>query len=195
MLVIGLCGGSGSGKGTVCAFFAELGIKSIDTDKLYHEIISFDSACTMELVKSFGNAIYANPGIDRKALRNIVFSSDDNLKLLNKITHKHILSEVRNIIEANSDSRGIIIDAPLLFESGFNSECDVTVAVIASESTRLERITKRDGISLEHAKARIASQISDAELIEKCNYSIENSSTEKELRTRVLELYRKLFNN
>ena len=195
MVVIGLCGGSGSGKGTVCAIFAELGIKSIDTDKLYHGIISSDSECTMELVECFGKDVYANPGINRKALRDIVFSSSDKLKLLNEITHKHILSEVRKIIKGNLDARGIIIDAPLLFESGFDKECDVTVAITADEFTRLERITKRDGISLEHAKARIASQISDRELIQKCNYSIENSSTENELRSKVLELYQKLFNN
>ena len=195
MKVIGLCGKSGSGKGIVCSIFAELGIKSIDTDKLYHSIISTDSECTAELVSEFGKEIYANPGINRAALREIVFSSPDKLLRLNEITHKHILSEVRRIINESSDALGIIIDAPLLFESKFDRECDVTIAVIADNDVRIDRIVKRDNVSKEHAKSRLASQISDTELAEKCDYTIENSSTTEELRDNVHQLYKKMFNN
>ena len=195
MKVIGLCGGSGSGKSTVCDFFAELGIKSINTDKLYHEIISTDSDCTKELVASFGNKVYANPGINRSALRDIVFSSPENLRHLNEITHKHILDGVRRRIESEDNASGIIIDAPLLFESEFDKECDLTVCVVADEEVRVGRIVKRDGISIESARKRIASQIKDSDLIKRCNYHINNSSTESALKKQVHDLYTKLFNN
>ena len=195
MKIIGLCGGSGSGKGTVCSVFAELGIESIDTDKLYHTIISNDSECTKELVAAFGNRIYANPGIDRAALREVVFSSLENLKLLNEITHKHIVSNIRSIIDSSKESLGIIIDAPLLFESGFDKECDTTVAVIADTEIRTDRIVKRDNISVDHARARISSQISNDELMQRCDYTIENNSTVQELRESVAELYKKMFIN
>ena len=195
MKVIGLCGGSGAGKGTVCSIFAELGIPSIDTDKLYHSLISTDSECTMEIVSAFGSDVYANPGVDRKALRNIVFSSPENLAILNKITHKHILASVRSLIKNTGEARAIIIDAPLLFESGFDRECDVKICVIADEDVRIERITKRDGISPEIAKARIASQIPNDELKEICDYTIENNVGTDELRKHIQALNKTLFNN
>ena len=195
MKVIGLCGGSGSGKGTVCSIFEELGIESIDTDKLYHTIISEDSGCTNELVAAFGREIYANPGIDRSALRTVAFSSPENLRRLNEITHKHILSGVRSIIKSSKNPLGIIIDAPLLFESGFDKECDTTVAVIADNSIRVDRIVIRDNISEDYAKARISSQISNDELVQRCDYTIENNSTIDELRENVVQLYKKMFNN
>ena len=190
MKVIGLCGGSGAGKGTVCSIFAELGIPSIDTDKLYHSLISTDSECTRELVSAFGSDVYANPGVDRKALRNIVFSSPENLAILNKITHKHILASVRSLIKNTGEARAIIIDAPLLFESGFDKECDVKICVIADEDVRIERITKRDGISPEIAKARIASQIPNDELKEICDYTIENNVGTDELRKHIQASYK-----
>lgn len=195
MKVIGLCGGSGAGKGTVCSIFAELGIPSIDTDKLYHSLISTDSECTREIVSAFGSDVYANPGVDRKALRNIVFSSPENLAILNKITHKHILASVRSIIKNTGEARAIIIDAPLLFESGFDRECDVKICVIADEDVRIERITKRDGISPEIAKARIASQIPNDALKEICDYTIENNADTDELRKHIQVLNKTLFNN
>ena len=195
MQVIGLCGGSGAGKGTVCSIFAELGIPSIDTDKLYHLLISTDSECSRELVSAFGDDVYANPGVDRKALRDVVFASPENLDLLNKITHKHILASVRDLIKNARDARAIIIDAPLLFESGFDKECDVKICVIADDDVRIERIIKRDGITHEIAKARIASQIPNDRLMEICDYAIENNSDENELRKRIHALSQTLFNN
>ena len=195
MKVIGLCGGSGSGKSTVCDFFADLGINSVNTDKLYHEIISTDSECTMELVRAFGSEVYANPGINRRALREIVFASPENLRLLNEITHKHILEGVRERIKTEENKIGIIIDAPLLFESSFDKECDLTVCVVADEEVRVERIIKRDSISIESARKRIASQIKDSDLVKRCTYSIDNSSTEEELKKQVIALYTKMFNN
>ena len=195
MQVIGLCGGSGAGKGTVCSIFAELGIPSIDTDKLYHSLISTDSECSRELVSAFGDDVYANPGVDRKALRDVVFASPENLDLLNKITHKHILASARDLIKNARDVRAIIIDAPLLFESGFDKECDVKICVIANDDVRIERIIKRDGITHEIAKARIASQIPNDRLMEICDYAIENNSDENELRKRIHALSQTLFNN
>lgn len=198
MKIIGLCGGSGSGKGLVCSLFNEIGIKCIDTDKIYHEMITLDSECTLELISYFGEQISGNPGINRQALRKIAFANDENLKKLNEITHKHILKSIRNDIEKikrEKSTSGIIIDAPLLFESGFDKECDLTVAVIADNETRLERIILRDGISRENAMARISSQIPNDMLIFKCDYVIENNSDVAELKKNVYKLAEIIFDN
>ncbi len=198
MKVIGLCGGSGAGKGLVCSFFNDLGIKSIDTDKVYHDLISTDSECTRELVLRFGKQISNDAGINRLKLRDVVFASKENLAILNKITHRHILAKVRDLlneIKASGAARGVIIDAPLLFESGFDKECDLTICVIADKYARIERIVRRDGISAEAAFARIDTQISDDELIKKCTYVIYNDSTEDHLREKVRELNKIIFDN
>lgn len=196
MKVVGLCGQSGSGKGTVCSFFAELNVVSIDTDKVYHDIISVNSECTQELVAYFGAQIFKDPGINRTELRKVAFASEDNLKMLNKITHKHILETVRREIERitlDGVADGILIDAPLLFESGFDKECDATLAVLSSLDKKLERIMDRDGITREHAMARLSSQISDDELKERCDYVIENDSDTENLRESIRELKKIIF--
>lgn len=196
MIVIGLCGGSGSGKGVVSSIFNDLGIRSIDTDLVYRKIISTDSDCTKELLFTFGEIIHANPGINRSKLREIVFSSPERLKLLNEITHKHILSKVRcdiKLEEKKGVAKGIIIDAPLLFESGFDKECDITVCVVADEEIRINRIIDRDNIDRSVAVRRIMSQISNDDLIKKCTYSIENNGDINNLTEKVNKLYNSIF--
>lgn len=198
MKVVGLCGGSGSGKGLVCSFFSDFNVKCIDTDKVYHDMISTDSECTKELVAYFGEYIYARPGVDRARLRDVVFRSMDNLKVLNEISHKYILSKVRQMIEAikrEGKALGIVVDAPLLFESRFNEECDTTIAVIADEKIRIERIISRDSITNEAAVKRISSQISNEDLAARCDYVIENNSTPDALKCKVYELTKALFEN
>lgn len=196
MKVVGLCGQSGSGKGSVCSFFAELNVFSIDTDKVYHDIISVNSDCTRELVEFFGTGIFRNPGINRAELRKVAFSSAESLKALNEITHKHILNTVRGKVEQlklDNTVEGIIIDAPLLFESGFDKECDLTVAVVADSETKIERITTRDCITREHAVARLSSQIADTELVAKSDFVIENNGDTDTLRDKVRELKKIIF--
>ena len=195
MKIIGLCGGSGSGKGAVSAIFAELGLACIDTDKVYHDIISTDSECTMELIGAFGEQVHAHPGIDRRALREIVFSSEEKRLLLNNIAHKHVIKSVKEAINDKSDTLGFIIDAPILFESHLNEICDLTLCVIADNDVRLERIVARDGLTADEAKARIAAQIPNDALIEKCNFSIENNSDIDSLREKVSKLKSQIFDN
>lgn len=196
MKIVGLCGQSGSGKGLICSLFYELNIISIDTDKVYHDIISVDSECTKELISAFGDSISQSPGINRKELAKVAFSSKKNLEMLNSITHKHILNAVRSEIDRIRQEKrfdGIIIDAPLLFESGFDKECDLTMAIIADQETKVTRIMSRDGITREHAMARLSSQISDDELITRCDYIIVNNTDINAIRKRVTELKEIIF--
>ena len=190
MKTIGLCGGSGSGKGAVGKLFEMHGIPVIDTDAVYHEITSGLSECLSELVSFFGESIIDDKGaLDRGALGKIVFSQDAEQKLaeLNRITHKHILSNVRLKL-SDIKASGIeyaVVDAPLLFESGFNKECDVIVAVIADKNLRIERVMARDGISRDAAVRRISSQLSDEFLIENSDFVIYNSASLSELAEKI----------
>ena len=177
--VIGLCGRSGSGKGYVSERFLELGIPSIDTDKVYRDILRREgSECLSELKNEFGEGIIARGKLDRRALANIVFAkgNENKLERLNKISHSHILKETLSMIEEYSKKGmgAVIVDAPVLFESGFDSICDVTLCVTAPESICIERICKRDGRSEEEAKCRLASQKPVEELRKLCSFEIVN---------------------
>lgn len=191
MKIIGLCGGSGSGKGTVSLFFEKMGFAHVDADAIYREITSSPSDCLRELVLEFGNSILTKEGaLDRRRLAAMVFEGDDSERKrleLNRISHKYVLRKMREEIRryAELGIAAVLVDAPLLFESGFDSECEKIVSVIAERDIRIKRITQRDGISDSQAIARINSQISDESLIEKSDYIIVNNGSLSELEEQV----------
>ncbi len=177
MLKIGLAGGSCSGKGTVSSLLSQAGIPSFDCDAVYHDLISRDGPLTREIVAAFGENVRSRDGgIDRRALADVVFHDREKLAELNAITHKEIIS-VLGDWEKRAEKQGItaiVVDAPLLFESGFDRACDMTVAVTAPTELRIERIVSRDGITREEAADRIAAQISDEELSRRADVVITN---------------------
>jgi dephospho-CoA kinase len=196
MKVIGLCGGSGSGKGAVSGIFAEIGIPSIDTDAVYREKTSSDSPCMRALRREFGEEVVNSlGGLDRTRLASIVFSDPTRLEKLNKIAHSFILDEARRRLAEYRDKgfAAAIVDAPVLFESGFDSECDEIICVVADRETRIARIMSRDGISYDAAEKRIASQMKDEILISKCDHVIYNNADIESLREGILSLKNKLI--
>ena len=199
MVVVGITGQSGAGKGEASKILASLGFSVIDADAVYHNVIFPPSRCLDELVFHFGRGILTAGGLlNRQTLAGLVFGEEnkEKLQLLNEITHKHILNAVRREIESlklENAVDGIIIDAPLLFESGFDKECDLTMAVIANIDTKIERIIARDGITREHAEARLSSQISDSELVARCDHIIENNGDAHALREEVHRLKKIIF--
>lgn len=199
MKVIGLCGGSGSGKGMVALYLSEYGYKHIDTDAVYHRITSYLSPCVKELSDAFGTSIIKNGRLDRAELFKLVFTEDKTgLKrgVLNSITHKHILERTQALIEQyrNDGVVGVLVDAPLLFESGFDKLCSSVICVIANENIRIERIMARDRISREKAFVRVRSQLPSDYLMERSEYCIVNNGTAGELEREVALLVEKLNN-
>ena len=195
MKIIGLTGGSGAGKGEVCKMFLDLGVESIDTDKISREITKKeykDGECLRELVENFSCDILNQDGeLNRKKLAGIAFSSKENHAELNKITHKYILNECENIISEmrNAGEKAVIIDAPLLFESGFDKNCDIIISVIADYDKRTDRIIKRDNITKEQAEIRIKNQKSDEFFIENSDYLIYNNTGYEEIYRQVSKIY------
>lgn len=191
MKVIGLCGGSGSGKGFVSKIFLEYGIPSIDTDVVYRELTSQMTPCLRALVEEFGDDIVTAEGLlDRRRLSQLVFigdGSEKRLQKLNEISHKFILDETRKRLSEYEKAgfTAAIVDAPVLFESGFDKECDAIVAVLAKREIRIARIIARDGISKETADLRINSQIDDDKLTTLCDYVITNNGDIDSLRISV----------
>ena len=180
--LIGLCGRSGAGKSYVCARFAALGIPAVDTDAVYRTMTApapVLSPCMAEIAAAFGESIVLpDHSLDRAAVRRIVFSpgGESARQRLNRITHTHILKETMRMAHRYTEEGYplVIIDAPLLFESGFDRMCRFTICVTASEETSVERIMRRDNLTSEAARARLATQLPEKELVRRCNYRIVN---------------------
>ena len=187
--IIGLTGPSGAGKTTLCTIADSFGIKSVDTDAVYHALLVPPSPCLDELVLEFGKEILLPDGsLSRPTLASIVFDENDTEKVklsrLGEITHKFVLEKTRKMIK-EADARGekaIIIDAPALYESGFDSECDFVICLLADPCIRLERIIDRDSISRERADARISGQNSDEFYSSRANYTLTNDNSPDSLR-------------
>lgn len=193
MLTIGLTGPSGAGKGTVASLFARYGVPSIDTDAVYHDLLVPPSACLNELTARFGEAILSDQGtLDRKALAAVVFAPghEQDLADLNRMTHRHVLCEVRRLL-AIYESEGksaVLVDAPQLFESGFDTECDFVLAVIASREARMSRIMARDGLDKARATARLDAAKPDGFFREYANAVICNQGAVEDMDAEVRKL-------
>ena len=193
MLTIGLTGPSGAGKGTVASLFARYGVPSIDTDAVYHDLLVPPSACLDELTARFGEAILSDQGtLDRKALAAVVFAPghEQDLADLNRMTHRHVLCEVRRLLaiyKAEGKS-AVLVDAPQLFESGFDTECDFVLAVIASREARMSRIMARDGLDKARATARLDAAKPDSFFREYANAVICNQGAVEDMDAEVRKL-------
>jgi len=185
MRVIGLTGGTGAGKGEVSLCFMSHGIKCLDTDKVSRAVCLPGKPCLIELCEYFGEGILLPDGtLNRKGLAELVFGEpDEELKsvkhaALNRITHKHIIDAINAWLrerEAAGDEVAVV-DAPQLFESGFDRHCDYIVGVIAKREVRLRRIVARDRITEEAANKRIDSQKSDDFFKNNCDFVVYNNA-------------------
>lgn len=187
-MIIGLTGGTGTGKTSISEIFSNKGFKVINYDLISRQIYQKDSDCYREVVKTFGTSILdSDKEISRPKLGAIVFSDRESLDILNKIVYKYILSLTAKEIE-NSRGKMLLLDAPTLFEAGLNKKCDLIVGVVAKKELRKERICKRDGIDAQTAENRINSQKSDEFYKENCDFIIDNSYTKEELKEKTLSV-------
>lgn len=178
MHIIGITGPSGCGKGYLSAALAAYGYIHADADAIYHALLAESTPLREELIRTFGKDIEHDGAIDRKALGKKVFGKKNHRRLakLNSITHKYVCrAYVQQILACKAaGKKGILIDAPLLIEARLDKLCDLTVCVLASEETRIERIIKRDGISRDAALLRIRSQKPISFYAERCDYLFVN---------------------
>ena len=155
--VVGLTGQSGAGKTTISDAFRENGFEIINCDIVAREVTKAGSECCKKLAKIFPDCFDDGFALDRRKLGEIVFSDKARLQMLNDTIYPFINKLIDEKINA-TESEFVLLDAPTLFEAGADKLCSVIVSVVADFGIRLERITKRDGISAELAKKRFSSQ-------------------------------------
>lgn len=191
MKILGLTGGSGTGKSAACTAFARLGCGVIDADATYRTLCDTCEPMLKEIQNVFGDVFSTNRKLDRKKLGTIVFADAQKLQQLNAITHPYIRQAARDAFAAYS-KRGCLLciyDAPVLFEGQMETLCDKTCAVLAARNTRIARIVARDAITEEYAALRIDAQKDDAFYRERCDYVVQNDADLDTLYTQVRKIY------
>jgi len=189
-MVIGITGSFGSGKTTVAKMFARLGAYAIDADKVYHSLIRRGKKCYKKIVRYFGKDILAGRGrIDMEKLGKIVFKDRSKLKLLNSITHPEITKEIKRIVKLNK-GRFIIIDAPLLIESGFYKEVDRIILVANKRDDQVKRKSESAGLPAQETLKRIRMQMPFKKKLAFADFIIDNSGSRRNTLTQVKEIWK-----
>ena len=173
MIKVAICGGIGSGKSTVCRMFAERGAAIYDSDSRAKALMNDSAELREALIAAFGTECYEDGVLNRPYLASKVFGSEEQLSKLNSIVHPAVKDDFLVWAEAQ-EGDFCILETAILFESGFDALVDVKVAVLAPQPLRVMRAMERDGATKEQIEARIKAQMSDDELMRRCDFAIVN---------------------
>ena len=190
MYKVGVTGGIGSGKSVVCNMLRERGVAVYNCDIRAKELMSADEVIAKQLVERFGPETFVNGELNRAYLAERVFGNAEELAALNAIVHPRVIEDFEQWAQ-RQQGEYVVIESAILFESGIDSKVDVTVAVMAPESLRLERTMQRDGVSREQVEERMRNQLSDDERCSRSKYAIVNIELD-ELEEDVEQLHRRL---
>ncbi len=194
--VLGLTGGIGTGKSTAAGYLASRGLIHIDADaisrKLTEKVPGEDNPVLEEIERAFEGADSEDSGVlredgslDRKKMAELVFADPDQKKMLEDILFRQIIGEIRRRIDAAGAGDLILLDVPLLFESGLDCLCRKVIVLTAEEAVRVQRVMERDGCSEEDVLARIRNQMPEEEKCARADFVVDNSGSREELAARL----------
>lgn len=195
MLKIGITGGIGSGKTTLCRVFETLGIPVFYADTVAKQIMVTDPILIQGVKDTFGVESYTPEGVlNNKHIAGIVFNQAAELEKLNQLVHPAVFRAFETwAAQISSNVPYILKEAALLFESGSYQLCDLNVLVVAPLATRLQRVMQRDGVTEEQVRARMDKQRSDEEKATMADMLVHNNETDS-LITQVMALHHQFLN-
>lgn len=170
-MIIGVTGSIGTGKTTVAKIFRKLGAYVIDADKIVHRVLSAPK---------------------RRKLRGFIFEDERALKMLCRVIHPLVKRDILLDIKKNSFQKAIVVDAPLLIESGFQAKCDYIVVVKATYQKQLERAGKNLSLSKNQIRKRLKLQMPLREKIARADFVIDNSGSLKNTEKQVKKIWKSL---
>lgn len=197
MIIAGLTGGIASGKSTVAAILAQAGAVIIDADQIAREVVAPGLPAWREITDHFGQAILNEQNqIDRDRLGQIVFDNIDARRMLERIVHPRvghqIDTQLKEIARTAPDSV-VIMDIPLLFETGRTEGLSELIVVYVPEEIQKERLMQRNSLNAQEAQARMASQIPLSEKAKKATIVIDNSGSIELTRQQTQTVYQQLL--
>ena len=179
MLTIGITGGIGSGKSTVCRVFRVLGAPVFQADLVARKLQDEDPEIRGRLIGLFGPEIYTENGLlNRKKLAEIIFNDQLLLEKVNKLIHPAVHRELKKWKEQMFKFPYVLYEAAILFETGNFRSFDYTILVVADQKERIERVMKRDNLSAEAVLRRMNNQMKDADKIILADFIIENNDNQ-----------------
>ena len=191
MLKVGVTGGIGSGKSTVCQLFKCLEIPVFNADEAGRYLLSEDKDVLEQVKSIFGQEVIIHGKPDRKKLAGIVFNNAEKLAQLNAVIHP----AVRNYYASwaiEQQSPYVIYEAAILFETGLYKQLDYTALVVAPESLRIKRVMERDGTDEANVRARIKNQWSDEDKNKLTNFLVVNDDVTP-LLPQVMDIHNQLI--
>ncbi len=191
MLKVGITGGIGSGKSTVCQVFATLGIPVFYADDAAKYLMDNDGFLIDRIKQIFGEDIYQNNKLDKIKVASIVFKEPEKLHQLNALVHPATIDYGKQWIEKQRN-KYIIKEAAIFFESGSYKEMNIMVGVYAPPELRIRRAMEPTNNSRESIMQRIASQMDEDEKMKRCDYIIINDEI-KAIIPQITELHQTLL--
>ena len=192
---LGLTGGIASGKSTADEFFKKKKIPIIDSDLIAHRIMEIGQNGYKAVVDYFGTDILNDDQtINRRKLGGIVFNDKAKLKKLNELTHPLVHQEIKQQMaqyRANQEKL-VVIDVPLLFESGFESLCNGVLVISITPELQIERLMKRNDFTEKEAIARISNQMPLSEKEKRATYVVANTGTIDDLEKKLSDLLQEI---
>lgn len=190
MYKVGITGGIGSGKSTVCEMLAGRGVAVYTADERAKALMATDAALRSSIIEAFGSDAYTAEGLNRGFLAANVFASPEALARLNGLVHPAVMADFEAWAE-QQEGDYVVLESAILFEAALDDRVDVSVAVMAPEALRLERAMARDGASEEQIRARMRNQLSDEERNGRAKFTIVNIVLD-DLEEDVEQLHRRL---
>lgn len=195
MVVVGLTGGLGTGKSTVAKMFGDLGAAVLDADRIAHEVMEPKKLAWRTIVKQFGEGILnEDQTINRRWLADRVFRNPQQRRQLEEIVHPRILQHIKQRLHRLSRNRRlrlVVLDVPLLMESGSQRLVDVVVVVTAPPEVQRARLADR-GMSEEEINARVAAQWEPARKTAVADHVVDNADGLEQTRRQVKQLWNQL---
>ena len=173
MKIIGITGGIGTGKTKALNFFKSKNIPCYESDRRAKDLLNSDIELIKAIKSIFGEDIYNESGIDRKALASIVFNDEESLQILNDTVHPFVKSDFNKFIR-KEESKIIFYESAIIFEHAMQEYFDKIILLISPFEDRIKRLVKRDGFSLDQIKKRISNQFDDKDKIPLSDYIINN---------------------
>jgi dephospho-CoA kinase len=190
---IGITGGIGSGKSEVCGKFSALGITTISADAIARQLTDSEPSIRKKIIARFGPEAYTASGIlNRQYIAGIVFENRERLTALNAIVHPAVITTIDATITSLDKSKEtgyVIVEAALLFESRLNKKVDYILTVVADERLRIERVKKRDDMSDEQIRLRMANQFPIDKAAEASDFVVYNNDTPDALHAKIKFLH------
>lgn len=175
MIKVGITGGIGSGKTTVCKVFELLGVPVYYADIEAKQILDSNLEVKKKIITTFGNSVLNDEEkIDKKKLASLVFNNKENLEKLNSIVHPAVREHFENWLQQHSTQKYILKEAAILFESGSYKLVDKVIAVVAPLELKISRTMQRDKVTQAEVELRISNQLNDDEKIKRSQFVIHN---------------------